>query len=232
MRIRVPFFEIGIKNYIYGDDVLSLAKAADKAAGLYGVEILLFVPYTDIRRVKDQTEAIRIFAPYMDTLYPGKGVGDVLPEAIKAAGAEGVMVNHSERPMTLAAIEKTINRARELSLLTFACAGSINEARALSCFVPDIINPEVPEEIGKERNGPSALFYEAAAAVRSLSPKTLLEDASGIRTAEEVYQSIVNGADGVGVSSGIMLSRHPEETLFRMVKSVAEASEVLKRRVI
>lgn len=31
-KIRTPFFEIGTKNYIYGDDVLNLAIAADKMA--------------------------------------------------------------------------------------------------------------------------------------------------------------------------------------------------------
>ena len=31
-KIRIPYFEIGIKNFLYGDDVLKLAMAADQAA--------------------------------------------------------------------------------------------------------------------------------------------------------------------------------------------------------
>ena len=31
-QIRTPYFEIGTKNYIYGDTVLEYAKAADAAA--------------------------------------------------------------------------------------------------------------------------------------------------------------------------------------------------------
>ena len=31
-RLKAPFFEVGVKNYIYGDDVLKLAQAADQAA--------------------------------------------------------------------------------------------------------------------------------------------------------------------------------------------------------
>ena len=31
-RIRTPYFEIGTKNYIYGDKVLEYALAADAAA--------------------------------------------------------------------------------------------------------------------------------------------------------------------------------------------------------
>ena len=38
--IKAPFFEIGPKSYLYGDDVLELALAADKASEKYGVEII------------------------------------------------------------------------------------------------------------------------------------------------------------------------------------------------
>ena len=31
-KIRTPFFETSVKNYIYGDDVYNFAKAADNAA--------------------------------------------------------------------------------------------------------------------------------------------------------------------------------------------------------
>ena len=36
-KISVPFFEIGPKSYLYGDEVLELAKAADAAAEKYGM---------------------------------------------------------------------------------------------------------------------------------------------------------------------------------------------------
>ena len=35
--IKAPFFEIGPKSYLYGDDVLNLALAADVASEKYGV---------------------------------------------------------------------------------------------------------------------------------------------------------------------------------------------------
>ena len=45
-RIRTPFFEVGIKNYLYGDQVLELAKAADAAALKYDIDVLFLTPYT------------------------------------------------------------------------------------------------------------------------------------------------------------------------------------------
>ena len=42
--IRTPYFEIGTKNYIYGDTVLEYAKAADAAAGKYDIDVLFITP--------------------------------------------------------------------------------------------------------------------------------------------------------------------------------------------
>ena len=38
--IKAPFFEIGPKSYLYGDDILDLAIAADKASEKYGVDVI------------------------------------------------------------------------------------------------------------------------------------------------------------------------------------------------
>ena len=42
-KIRTPYFEIGTKNYIYGDTVLEYAIAADKAAE--GISDVLSIPH-------------------------------------------------------------------------------------------------------------------------------------------------------------------------------------------
>ena len=48
--IRTPYFEIGTKNYIYGDKVLEYAIAADKAAEKYDIDVLFICPAVEIRR--------------------------------------------------------------------------------------------------------------------------------------------------------------------------------------
>ena len=62
-RIKAPFFEVGVKNYLYGDDVLHLAQAADAAAIKYDIDVLFLAPYADIRRVAENTEKLIVFAP-------------------------------------------------------------------------------------------------------------------------------------------------------------------------
>ena len=86
-KIRTPFFETSVKNYIYGDAVLEMAVAADRAAVKYDVDVLFISPYTEIRRIRENCPHLIILAPYMDTIRPGRGMADVLPEALKAAGS-------------------------------------------------------------------------------------------------------------------------------------------------
>lgn len=114
--IKAPFFEIGPKSYLYGDDVVDLAKAADAASERYHVDIIFTTPIIELRRVKDATRYIHVFAPHMDPLLPGRGLADILPESLKAAGAEGVMLNHCEKPLTVAELKATILRADEVDL--------------------------------------------------------------------------------------------------------------------
>ena len=117
-KIKPPFFEIGPKCYMYGEKMLELAKAIDRVAVKYDVDILVTPVYTDIKMIADNTERIHVFAQHMDYLRPGRGLGSVLPEAVKEAGAEGVMLNHAECKLTLDEIEKTIARADEVGLGT------------------------------------------------------------------------------------------------------------------
>ena len=100
-KIKPPFFEIGPKAYLYGEEMLKLAKVIDKVAMKYDVDVIVTPQYTDISLLANNTERILVFAQHMDYLPVGRGLGSVLPEAVKAAGAVGVMLNHAEKPLTL-----------------------------------------------------------------------------------------------------------------------------------
>jgi len=227
--IRVPFFEIGIKNYIYGDKVLELALAADKAAEQYDIDVLFIAPYTEIRRVAENTRRLIVFAPYMDLIRPGRGMADVLPEAIKAAGARGVVMNHCERPMTLSAVKKTIDRANELDLLSFACADTIAEAQAIAQLHPDIINPEPTELIGSGK--PSSMEYvkDSIKAIKSIYPDIIVEQAAGISSGRDVYNFIYAGAEATGAGSGIFNAPDPPAMAEEMIYNVRKAWDHLQK---
>lgn len=220
---QAPFFELGIKNYSYGDDVLHLAEAADALAVRHDVDILLITPYADIRRVSGSVQRLLIVAPYMDVLRPGRGLAEILPESLRAAGADGVVVNHSERPMSLPQIQATIDRAHEVDMFVFACADSVAQARAIACLEPEIINPEPAELIGSGTTGGIPFLRESEAAIRPIAPRALIEQAAGITRPEQVFDLVTAGADGIGVSSGVMRAESPHRALEAMVEALASA---------
>lgn len=225
--VRVPFFEMSVKNYIYGDPVCELAIAADKAAKKYDIDVLFIAPYTEIRRISERTKRLIILAPYMDTLYPGRGIADVLPEAVKAAGARGVLLNHCERPMTLSAIKQSIDRANALDMLSFVCADTIEEARAVAELHPDIINPEPSELIGSGNSSDMTFVRETIRAIKSIDPHIMVEQAAGITTAQQIYDFIMAGSEAAGSASGILQSPHPFALLDEMISAVAKAKHDL-----
>jgi triosephosphate isomerase (TIM) len=230
VKIRTPFFETSVKNYIYGDAVLEYARAADAASTEHNVDVLFVAPYTEIRRVRENTDRLIVLAPYMDSLRPGRGIADVLPEALKAAGAQGVVLNHSERPMTFNAIRKTIDRANELDLLTFVCADTIAEAQALAQLHPDILNPEPTELIGSGSVSDMRYVKEVIHAVKSIDQSILVEQAAGITTAQQVYDFIMAGSEAAGSASGILTSVNPHGLLNEMIRSVSRARDDLTKR--
>ena len=140
--IKAPFFEIGPKSYLYGQDVIDLAIAADKASEKYGVDIIFTTPIVEIARVKAATKRIHVFAPHMDPIVPGRGLADILPESLVAAGAEGVMLNHVEKPLDFETLAATIKRADEVGLTTIVCADSMADASKIATLNPDIIVAE------------------------------------------------------------------------------------------
>lgn len=229
-KIRVPYFEIGTKNYIYGDKVLEYAIAADRAAEKYDIDVLFICPAVEIRRVCENTKNLIVLAPYMDTLRPGRGMADILPEALKAAGAKGVVINHCEKPMSLPQMKATIDRARELDFLVFACADTLAEAKAIAQLHPDIINPE-PSEIIGGGNGVSPMDYvkDSIRVIKEIYPDIMVEQAAGITNGDQVYDFIMAGSEAAGAASGIVNAKDPIAMIDEMIAATRRAADDLKK---
>ncbi len=228
-QIRTPYFEIGIKNYVYGQKTLELAKVADAAAEKYDLDVLFIVPAVDLRMVAENTKNLILIAAYMDTLRPGRGMADVLPEGLKAAGAQGVCINHSEKPMSLPQIRKTIERARELDMLVFACSDSVAEAKAIAQMGPDIINPEPSELIGSGQTSDMSFVKDTIRAIKEVNPDIMVEQAAGITTPEQVYDFIMAGSEAAGAASGIFNAEKPYEMADAMIGAVRRAADDLAK---
>lgn len=221
--LHPPFFEIGPKSYLYGEQILSLAKIADAASAEHDVQIIYTTPYVDIRTVAESTSNIFVFAPHMDQIGIGRGLADILPESIKAAGAKGVMLNHSEKPVYFDVLRKIIERAEEVGLMTIVCANTIAEAKSIALLRPDIIVAESTELIGTGKTSGMEYVQASVDAVKSIDSEIMVLVAAGISGGKDVYDVIRAGADATGSSSGVAKAVDKYSLVNEMIKAVRTA---------
>ncbi|MGM0215806.1 triose-phosphate isomerase [Enterococcus sp. AZ109] len=224
VEIKKPFFVFNPKSYLYGEELVKLAKVADQMAAKYPeCSVLVTVPFADIAPVKNETENIIVTAQHIDGIKPGRGIGHVLPESVYHAGARAVFLNHAERPMTVADLSKAMKRGKELGIKTIVCADSIDEARAVAIMGADAILCEPTELIGTGQTSDSSYIQQTNQAIKEIDENILVMQAAGISTPEDVYRTIELGADGTGCTSGITNADSPADMLIDMIDALMKA---------
>ena len=223
--IKAPFFEIGPKAYIYGEQSVELAVAADRAAQKYDVDVIYTALCTDIAAIAAVTRRLMVFAQHMDSLAPGRGIGRALPEALAAAGAKGTMLNHAERPLKLSEIQSCIKRADAVGMATLVCADTFEQACAVAQLSPNMILAESPELIGggKRTKEDAELVCRINAEIAQIDPSIKVMHSAGIKDGADVYDVIYNGADATGSSSGIIKAADPAAMAEEMIAAVRAA---------
>lgn len=216
-KIRAPFFEIGPKCIMWGERMLKLAKVVDKIAEKYDLDIIVTPQYADIRLLAENTKNLHIYAQHMDSLYPGRGLGSVLPESVKEAGAVGVMLNHAEKKLTLDEIRKTIARADEVGLATIVCADSVEEVSEIAKMGPNLIVAEPTELIGTGVASDMKYVVDTIESVRKINPEIMVLQGAGISGPDDVANVIRAGAQATGCTSGIMKAADPEAAAEEML---------------
>lgn len=221
--IKPPFFEIGPKAYLYGEEMLKLAKVIDKVAMKYDLDVIVTPQYTDISLLAQNTERILVFAQHMDPLPVGRGLGSVLPEAVKAAGAVGVMLNHAEKPISLETVAETIKRADEVGLATIVCADTLEDVKNIAKMGPNLIVAEPTELIGTGKTSDANYVVDTIKAVQEINPEIMVLQGAGISNGKDVYNTIKLGAQATGSTSGIIKAADPyamvEEMLYNLRKA-------------
>lgn len=224
-----PFFEVGPKNYLFGSDILDLAMAVDSAAAKFDVRVIFTSPYANIKEVASSTQNLFVFAPYMDDDKVGRGLANVLPESLKAAGARGVMLNHAERPLSLSRLINTMKRAKNLGMMSIVCADSLSETLAVAELRPDMMVTEPADLIGSGNAADISYVKTSMDAVLSISPDTGVLVGGGVSNGEDVYKIISAGADATGSSSGIACAKDPAAMVYEMLGALRAAWDDRKK---
>ena len=117
-------------------------------------------------------------------------MGHILPEALAAAGVKATFLNHAENPCTVHELAATIARANEVGILTVVCADSVEEGEMIASLKPDVMVCELTSLIGTGQVAGEDYMRGSTEAVKAVSPETLVLQAAGISTGQNVYDAI------------------------------------------
>lgn len=224
-QLKPPFFVVNPKSYLYGEAIYSLARKADELAARTQTDVLFTAQLIDLPHIIETCPHLIACAQMMESLYPGRGMGKVLPEALAAAGVRATFLNHAENPLSMHELARSVARAREVGLLSVVCADSVEEGEVLAALKPDVMVCELTDLIGTGQTADEAYMRASTAAVKRISPQTLVLQAAGISSGADVYEAIRCDADGTGGTSGIVAAEDPEATLEEMFAALVQARE-------
>ncbi len=217
MKLRYPILIINFKTYIEatGKRALELAKAAEKVAKETGASIAVAPQHIDLRLVAENVE-IPVLAQSADPEPPGAHTGHILLEAIKEAGAIGVIINHSEKRIRIDQAREIIERCKSLDLTVVACAAVPVEAGAIAVLGPEAVAIEPPELIGTGRavsREKPEVVTNGVNMVRKVAPEVKVLCGAGVESGEDVKRALELGAEGVLVASAIVKAKNWEEKI-------------------
>jgi triosephosphate isomerase (TIM) len=202
---------INFKNYIesIGKHSIELAKKLDKK------NVWLIVNAVDLKEVVNTVKNAKVLVQHADPVEAGPYTGAISFLEVKKANADGVLLNHSEKRISLEEIKKAVKLGKKHKLKTVVCTDNLKEALIIKKFKPDYIALE-PRELISGRISISESKPEMIKDASKLIDNLLV--GAGIHTALDVRQSIEYGAKGILVSSAVVTSREPKKVLEILLK--------------
>jgi len=196
-----------------GESALSLAKICAEVEKETGIRIIPIVQGVDIFRLASQR--LNVWAQYMDGIDFGPYTGQILPEALKEAGAKGILLNHAEKKLSWQDLKKIMGKSQDFQ--TLVCSESIKEGQQITALKPDFLAYEPPELIGGIISVSQAKPEIISEFIAKIKEVPILVGA-GIHNQEDIKKALGLGAKGVLVSSDVVLSENPKQELLNLAK--------------
>ncbi|HDR72922.1 MAG TPA: triose-phosphate isomerase [Methanoculleus sp.] len=222
--MSAPLIIINFKVYNegFGQNAHRIAAAAEDVSEESGVRIGVAPNFMEIHPMSNHFR-IPVYAQHVDGVAPGAYTGHILAGAVRAAGAFGTLINHSERRLTLADIEAAIEAAHAARLETVVCTNNAPTSAAAASFAPDYIAIEPPKLIGTgvsvSRADPD-IIEGSVQAVHAVNPDVKVLTGAGISTGEDVKIALDLGTSGVLLASGVVKAGDPATVLRDLVSLI------------
>jgi len=207
-----PTIIINLKTYKQGASALKLAKIIEKV----NPKIIIGVQPTNISTITKKTN-LQVFSQHTDPQETGRNTGYILPEAIKANGAKGTFLNHSEHRLDLKTIKETVKRCKALKLKTAIFAKDLTQAMKIKKLKPNYLIIEPPELVA----GKISISKAKPKLIEEIKKKLKYDFlvGAGIKTNEDVKVAMTLGANGIAISSAITKAKNPVKKLKELLKN-------------
>jgi len=208
---RRPVIVVNFKTYreASGVSAVEIALLCEEVSSESGTSIVIAPPMLDLAMVAKSVK-IPVFAQHLDPVESGASTGRTTIENAKASGAEGTLVNHSERRLKLAVIHEIIHRCDALQLETIACTNNVPESKACAAMEPTYVAIEPPELIGGDVSVTTAnpsIISEAVSAIKTINGRVGVLCGAGVKNGRDVAKAIELGTDGVLLASGVVKAK-------------------------
>ena len=223
--LKTPVIVLNEKAYLEsaGDKGLKLAQICEEVATEQAVSIVICPQQVELAKIASLVR-IPCFAQHVDAIgEPGSQTGFVTLESIKAAGALGTLVNHSEHRMKIADIDFIITKAAGLNLLTIVCTNNIAVSAAIAELKPYAVAVEPPELIGTGRSVSKvdpAIVEDTVKEVKRVNKNCVVLCGAGVTNGEDVKAALELGADGVLLASGVVKAQDKKEVLLDLASGL------------
>jgi triosephosphate isomerase len=205
----------------YPCDPVAVAEAAAAVAEDSGVRIAVAPQAADLSAVAET--GVETWAQHVSPVEHGSHTGSTLAERVAEAGAEGTLLNHSERRLKLADIDGGLQAAERVGLETMVCANDPQQVAAATALEPDGVAVEPPELIGTGTPVSVAdpdVVRDAVEAAERIDPDVPVYCGAGISTGEDVTAARDLGAEGVLLASGVAKAEDPRGALEDLVEEL------------
>jgi triosephosphate isomerase len=216
-------FIVNYKSYpeATGPEAEKLTGQIVEAVKNPAVQLTICPQTSDIFRLREKFPDLNIWAQHIDPVDPGKTTGWVSAEAIAEAGANGVLINHSEHALRLPVITENIALARENGMASCVAVASLEAARDIVILKPDFIAFEPPELIASGHSLMEVDPSEARAFIEEIrsmgfSGNTIL--GAGVSNAQDIRGALELGYTGVLLSSAITKSPKPRQAVSELLE--------------
>ena len=216
MKIKKPALVINMKNFphIYSDKSIELANEIIEIRKNSPIEIILCPPSPMLSSVSKLN--LPVFAQHVDYQKEGSSTGAIIPELLNQLSIRGSLINHSEKRIPFDEINRSVERLKNLSMISLVCARTPDEVATISKFKPDMIAIEPPELIGSGRAvskvNPS-IITDSINAAKDVDSNVDLLCGAGIVTAEDVEIALELGAQGILIASGVIKAENWTEKI-------------------